>query len=80
LICRDNILILSETNLLAKDAWDGNEEGSDKQGSHDGESEDPLEGDSSDEELVNTERSTDDAKSKTHGIVLVDDKEEPSIN
>lgn len=73
-------MLSSEADLFAKDTWNGNEQSCNEESSHDGECKYPLECEGFDEELVDTEGSSEDAQCEAHSIVLVDNKEEPSIN
>jgi hypothetical protein len=66
----DNILLPSEREFLAENAWDGNAKCGDEQDSHDDESEDPLEGDGLRQELADAERSSQDAEFEAHGVIL----------
>jgi len=73
-------LVSSEVKLLTKDTWNGDDQSSKKEYSHDNESKDPLEGNGSGKELANSESSCQDAKCEAHGIVLEDDEEEEAID
>jgi len=76
----DHLYVSSEGDLLAEDTWDSNDQRSKEECSHDGEGENPLESDKLGEELVDTKRSCEDAKSETNGVVLECHEEEEAIN
>jgi len=80
LIGRDNILIISETEFLAKDTWNGDCQGGEEEDCHDGEGKDPLKSKSSGEELTDTKSCGEVAESEAHGVILVDEQEEQSID
>jgi len=73
-------LVSAEAELLAKDARNRNQQGADEQNTHDSECKDPLQGNDLDEELTDTKCSCENGKTEAHGIVLVDDEEEHSID
>jgi len=70
----------SEANLLAKDAWNGNEKGAKEEDSHDSESEDPLECNGLCEELSDADGSRQDAECEANCVILEGYKEEQSID
>jgi len=70
LVCWDNVLLTSESELLPKNAWEGNAKRSDEEDTHDDESEDPLEGDGLGKELADTERSSQDAEFEANSVSL----------
>jgi len=72
--------LTSEGKFLAEDAWDCDQEGGDEEDTHDDEGKDPLESNGVGEELTNTNRGCQDAQCKAHGIILVGNKEEKSID
>jgi len=75
-----DVLISSEANFLAKDAWNGDDQSGKEEDSHDDEGKDPLKGNGSGKELPNSESSCQDAKCEAHGIVLEDNEEEQAVN
>lgn len=80
MISRNNRLISSEANLLAKDAWNSNDKSGKEKGSHDGECENPLKSDCLGEKLTDPESSSEVAEGEAHGVVLENNQEEQSIN
>lgn len=66
-----SVLRASDTNLLAKDAWNDNNKGRDEKNTHDDKGEDPLESDGLAKELADTEGSGEDGEGESHGVVLV---------
>jgi hypothetical protein len=62
--------------LPSKNAWKGNDQGTKKQNSRNGDGEDPLQGDDLSQELADSQRSGKNAEFKPHGLVLVCDQEE----
>jgi len=80
LVSWDNSTLSSEAELLAKDAWDTDYKSGKEQNSHDDESEDPLESNCSGKELADSEGSGEGTQGKSHGVVLVNNEEEQSID
>jgi hypothetical protein len=70
LVCWNNRLISANTEFLAENAWNANEQSKDEEGSHDGKSKDPLESNDLGEKLTDTKRSCEDTESKAHGVIL----------
>ncbi len=70
MIGRNDRLVSAEANLLAKNTWDGDNESSEEKSCHNGESKDPLEGDSLSEELADAESGGKVAECEPHGVVL----------
>jgi hypothetical protein len=70
LVCWDNILLTSEGELLAENAWDSNAKCGNEEDAHNDKSEDPLEGDGLGEKLADTERSSQNAECEAYGVVL----------
>lgn len=65
-----DVLVSSEADFLPEDAWNGDDQSSEEEDSHDDESKDPLKGNGPGKELPNSESSCQDAKCEAHGIVL----------
>src|ERR1700712_3662028 len=57
LVCWNNRLISANTEFLAENTWNGDQDGEHKEGSHDSKGKDPLESDDLGEELADTKRS-----------------------
>ena len=70
LIGRNNSLISAQTDFLAENTRDGNDESGKKEGSHDGKCKDPLECNSLGEELTDAKSSSEVAECEAHGVVL----------
>ena len=64
------VLRASDTNLLAKDAWNDDDKSGDEKNTHDDKGEDPLESDGLAKELADTEGSGEDGEGESHGVVL----------
>lgn len=60
----------AERDVSACPGRNGNDQGQDEQHRHDGEGEDPLEGDNLGEELADTESGSQDAQVESHGVIL----------
>lgn len=70
MVCWNNRLISANTEFLAENTWNGDQDGEHKEGSHDSKGKDPLESDDLGEELADTKRSCEDTESKAHGVIL----------
>lgn len=70
LISRHDGLVSSEADLFSKNSWNSNHQSGKEEYCHDGEGENPLEGDSSSEELANSQSSRQNAECEAHGIIL----------
>jgi len=78
LVFRNNSCVPSEVGV-AKDTWKSNDKGEQEQGSHDRESENPLESNDLQEELANAESCGQDGERKAHSVVLVCQEEEEAV-
>lgn len=72
--------LTSDTNLLAKDAWERDDEGSEEEDAHDDKGKDPLESDGLAEELADAEGGGEDGEGEAHGVVLEGNEEEKTID
>jgi len=70
LVCWYDSSLTSNTNLLAKDSGNCDEQGGNEKCSHDGEGEYPLERKSLGKKLSNSEGCRQDAESEAHGVIL----------
>lgn len=72
LVCWNHsaLSVTPETDLLAKDARNGNNEGREEENPHNDKGKDPLEGKCFGEELSNSEGCSKDTESKANGVVL----------
>lgn len=68
------------TKVCAKDARESDDDGRKKEGCHNNEGKDPLEGNDLSQKLTNTEGSSENAECETHRIVLESNEEEQSID
>ena len=72
---RSSLLVLGDNNHSSdpagsEDLGKGNNEGGNEEDGHDGECEDPLEGDDLSEELAHAERGAEDTEGKSDRVVL----------
>lgn len=72
---RSSLLVLGDDGLASSEATtedlrEGNDKGGNKEGGHDGESENPLECDDLSQELADAEGGAEDAEGEAHGVVL----------
>jgi len=80
LIRWNNSTLTSETDFLAKDTWYGDDKGRKEENTHDDKGKDPLECKGLCEELSDTEGGSEDAERESHGVILVCNQEETSID
>lgn len=72
-------LAASERDVSAQRSRDGDDQRQHEEDGHDGEGEDPLEGDDLAVELRHAEGGGQDAQVEAHGVILVDDDEESTV-
>lgn len=80
LIRRNNSLLSSEAEFFAEKAWQGNQDRSNEENTHNYKGKDPLERNRFCEELTDPQGSSQDAKGEAHGVVLVYSEEEQAID
>lgn len=73
-------LASAPADLLTGPSRYGDDHSEDEQHRHDGEGKDPLEGNDTIEELGDSQGSRQNAQVEAHGVVLVDDNEEHSVD